>query len=155
MSNLTSEVKVHFGQKLRIWLKDFAEKKLSWYLSYFPSYGHLKFSIWPQRSNLTLEVKVQLGQKLRIWIKDFAEKKLSLYLLQYISYGHLKFSVWPQRSILTLEVKVISDKSCIFDQRTLQKKNFQICAMASELWMFESFYLASEVKVHFSQKLCI
>ena len=85
-SNLAFEVKFdHVGQssigsKDAYSTKGLCKRKLSWYLSYFPSYGHLKFSIWPQRSNSTSEVKVHLDQKLRIWLKDFAEKKLSWYL---------------------------------------------------------------------------
>ena len=70
LTDLTSEVKSGQSSCGRICQKE-CTKKVSGYVLQLPSYGHLKFSIWPQRSNLTSEVENHLDKKLRIGLKDF------------------------------------------------------------------------------------
>ena len=76
-----------------------------------------------QRSDLTFEVKGNHDKKLLIWPKCW--------------------QIWPQR---LNQVKVLVGKKMRICQKE-SKKIFWVCIKASELWTFQIFNLASEVKL--------
>ena len=81
--NLTLEVKVHLGKKLRTWFKKLTEKVVSRYLKRPWRYMHLKSIYLPQRSSLTSEVRGHINIKIRTSSTKLIEKDWCRYLNQF------------------------------------------------------------------------
>ena len=87
-----------------------------------------------------------------IWQENY--KKISGIVLQLPIYGYLKCSIWPQMLNMTSKVKKSSKQLHVW-LKDFALKNCLDIYYSFELWMFEIFYLISEVKDHSSKNLHI
>ena len=68
----------------------------------------------------------------------------------------MKFSIWPQEVKFDLGGQNLSQSKVAYLTKGFNGKEIVLISIIiSELWAFEMFNFASEVKVHFGQKLHI